>query len=156
MEEPQLLEESLTQEHRYSFNHLNWARIEVYFLRILACLFLLRGIYDWGVIIGFYEGRGGYFEALPLNIQLLYGFTAVFSLISGVGLWTLNAWGNAVWLFLSIAILVIDLAGFISPNPVLQSLTRPFMRIFFDFLLVFIYFIISIQAHLASERVIRS
>jgi hypothetical protein len=156
MSEELSFEEERPRKRIFDIYAHNWVSIELFFLRTIAVLFLCRGLYDWGVIIGFFETKGGYFEILSLNTQILIGFSAVLALISGMGLWTLNAWGNALWLFLTISLIVVDLAGFLSPRPEIQSLMRPILRTLFDIFLILAYFLVSIQAQLASERVIRS
>ena len=58
----------------------------VMFLRVMAGLSMLKGLYHWAVVCGM-TGLDGGFEAQPLPWQTATVFFAVIDLVAAVGLW---------------------------------------------------------------------
>jgi hypothetical protein len=75
-----------------------WTERLVLFLRVMAGLSLLKGLYHWAVVCGFFEGAPGGFEAQTLPWQTATVFFAVIDLVAAIGLWLAAAWGAVVWL----------------------------------------------------------
>src|ERR1043166_7488086 len=75
-----------------------WTRRLVLYLRIVAGLSLLKGLYHWAGIAGIGDPPGAGFEANPLPWQAATGFFAVIDLVAGGGVWPRGAWGRRVWL----------------------------------------------------------
>ena len=79
------------------------------YLRIVAGLSLLKGLYHWAGIAGIGTAPGSGFEANPLPWQAATVFFAVIDLVAAVGLWLAAAWGGVVWLTAAISMACLEL-----------------------------------------------
>jgi hypothetical protein len=131
---------------------LNWELIEVYFIRSLAVFTLLRGLYNWAQIIGL--GTHDFLE-IPPQAQAYLSFCAILGLVSGVGLWLLNAWGRAIWLFLLIVMIIFDFLSLSSTLSWFEYSARMRLLTLFDILLVGLYFALSTQVILYNRKSVR-
>src|SRR3954451_17103740 len=86
-----------------------WTRRLVLFLRIMAMISLLKGIYHWSLVLGIGDGEGSTFEQAGMPWQAATVFFAVIDLVAAVGLWLAAAWGGVVWLTASISMVSIEL-----------------------------------------------
>jgi hypothetical protein len=136
---------------KLDLERLDWVKAMNVFLRLLAALTLLRGLSCWATIIGFYQID---FLSSSTALQTYLIFCAIVSLIAAIGLWMLNKWGAALWLFVIIVALVIDIMGMIS-NDMSVDLIRPFYRMVFDFILLIAYFGFTAQSVIWSGRHIK-
>ena len=67
------------------------------YLRMLASLFLLYGLANWGVVIGLADSNGVNFAHMTTETQIATAFFAVADLVAATGLWLLSSWGVVVW-----------------------------------------------------------
>jgi hypothetical protein len=74
-----------------------WTERLVLFLRAMAVLALLKGLYHWAAVCGFFGARYA-FDAQPLAWQTATVYFAVIELVAAVGLWLATPWGAVVWL----------------------------------------------------------
>lgn len=88
---------------------LPWARRLVLFLRLIAGLSLLKGLYHWALVLGIGDGAGSTFESSSMPWQAATVFFAVIDLVAAVGLWLAAAWGGVVWLTAAISMAAIEL-----------------------------------------------
>jgi hypothetical protein len=86
-----------------------WTARLVLYLRIVAALSLIKGLYHWTGIAGIGDEPGAGFEANPLPWQAATVFFAVIDLVAAVGLWLAAAWGGVVWLTAAISMAGIEL-----------------------------------------------
>src|SRR3954454_2925557 len=86
-----------------------WTGRLILFLRVMAALSLLKGLYHWAIVCGIGEGRDSSFEAHALPWQTATVFFAVIDLVAAVGLWLAAAWGAVVWLTSVISLIAIEL-----------------------------------------------
>src|ERR1043165_9957169 len=86
-----------------------WTRRLVLFLRIMAAVSLVKGIYHWSQVLGIGDGGGSTFEQANMPWQAATVFFAVIDLVAAVGLWLAGAWGGVVWLTASISMAAIEL-----------------------------------------------
>ena len=86
-----------------------WTRRLVLFLRTVAGLSLLKGLYHWAGIAGIGAPPGEAFDAAPLPWQAATVFFAVIDLVAAVGLWLAAAWGGVVWLTAAISMAGVEL-----------------------------------------------
>jgi hypothetical protein len=86
-----------------------WTRRLVLFLRIMASVSMLKGIYHWSLVLGIGDGVGSTFEEASMPWQAATIFFAVIDLVAAVGLWLAAAWGGVVWLTASISMAAIEL-----------------------------------------------
>ena len=86
--------------------HEGWAGWLVLFVRGLAGLSLLKGLYHWAAICGFGAGGGG-FEVHSWSWQTATVFFAIIDLVAGVGLWLGAPWGATIWLTSAVTTIVV-------------------------------------------------
>ena len=75
-----------------------WTEYLVLFLRLMAGVSLVKGLYHWGQVLGIGAGSDSDFEAHTTAWQTTTVFFAVLDLVAAVGLWLAAAWGAVVWL----------------------------------------------------------
>jgi len=86
-----------------------WTRRLVLFLRIMAIVSLLKGLYHWSLVLGIGDGDGSTFEQAGTPWQAATVFFAVIDLVAAVGIWLAAAWGGVVWLTAAISMAAIEL-----------------------------------------------
>src|SRR6202012_5249326 len=86
-----------------------WTRRLVLFLRIMAVLSILKGLYHWAQVTGFIGGEEETFENQTLAWQAATVYFAVIELVAAVGLWLATPWGAVVWLITVVSMTVIEL-----------------------------------------------
>ena len=86
-----------------------WTRRLVLFLRIMAGVSMLKGLYHWSLVLGIADGNGSTFESAAMPWQAATIFFAVIDLVAAVGLWLAAAWGGVVWLTATISMAAIEL-----------------------------------------------
>jgi hypothetical protein len=75
-----------------------WASWLVVFLRAMAALSLIKGLYHWAIVCGIKAPSPSGFDSYPTPYQVATVFFAVIDLVAGVGLWLAAPWGAVVWL----------------------------------------------------------
>src|SRR5579871_1856073 len=86
-----------------------WTRRLVLFLRVMAILSILNGLYHWAQVTGFIGGEEEAFENQPTAWQAATVYFAVIELVAAVGLWLATPWGAVVWLTTVVSMAVIEL-----------------------------------------------
>jgi Family of unknown function (DUF6163) len=76
----------------------SWAEYLVLFLRLMATVSLVKGLYHWAQVCGIGTGASGGFEGHSVAWRTATVFFAVIDLVAAVGLWLAAAWGAVVWL----------------------------------------------------------
>jgi hypothetical protein len=84
-----------------------WTDRLVLFLRVIAGLAMVKGLYHWAVVCGFAGGSDG-FLAMSTAAQTATVFFAIIDLVAAVGLWLAAPWGAVVWLTASVSMVVVD------------------------------------------------
>lgn len=85
-----------------------WAARLVIFLRIMACLSLLKGLYYWAIVCGVGAPSPAGFDSYTLPYQSATVFFAVIDLVAAVGLWLAAPWGAVVWLTSAISMAAVE------------------------------------------------
>jgi hypothetical protein len=75
-----------------------WASRLVMFLRLMAAVALVKGLYYWAIVCGVDAPTPAGFESYTLPYQSATVFFAVIDLVAAVGLWLAAPWGAVVWL----------------------------------------------------------
>jgi hypothetical protein len=75
-----------------------WATRLVVFLRVMAALALVKGLYYWAIVCGFAAPTPQGFDSYAMPYQSATVFFAVIDLVAAVGLWLAAPWGAVVWL----------------------------------------------------------
>jgi hypothetical protein len=86
-----------------------WTARLVLFLRIMAVLSLIKGLYHWAIVCGIGDGPDASFETAPMAWQAATVFFAVIDLVAAVGLWLTAAWGAVVWLTAAISMVAVQI-----------------------------------------------
>jgi Family of unknown function (DUF6163) len=84
-----------------------WTGWFMLFLRIMAGLSMLKGLYHWALVVGI--GSSISFEARSTAWQAATVYFAVIDLVAAVGLWLAAAWGGVVWLTATISMAAVEL-----------------------------------------------
>lgn len=85
-----------------------WPARLVLFLRAMACIALVKGLYHWAVVCGFLLPPDGSFEELATPAQAATVFFGVIDLVAAVGLWLAAPWGAVVWLTSVISMIAVE------------------------------------------------
>jgi len=75
-----------------------WTRWLLIFLRAMAVVSMIKGLYHWAVVLGIGEGPDSSFSTQPLPWQAATVYFAIIDLVAAVGLWLAAVWGAVVWL----------------------------------------------------------
>ena len=75
-----------------------WTRRLVIFLRVMAGVSLLKGLYHWSRICGVGVSDEDLYVTHAIAWQTATVFFAVIDLVAAVGLWLAAAWGAVIWL----------------------------------------------------------
>ena len=75
-----------------------WTEYLILFLRVMAAISLVKGLYHWAQVCGLGAPADEGFEAHTIAWQTATVFFAVLDLVAAVGLWLAAAWGAVVWL----------------------------------------------------------
>jgi hypothetical protein len=86
-----------------------WTRRLVLFLRIMAVVSIIKGLYHWAQVTGFIGGEEDAFDSQPMAWQAATVYFAVIELVAAVGLWLATPWGAVVWLTTVVSMAVIEL-----------------------------------------------
>jgi hypothetical protein len=86
----------------------SWAEYLVLFLRVMAGLSLLKGLYHWTQVCGIGVPADEGFESHTVAWQTATVFFAVIDLVAAVGLWLAAAWGAVVWLTAVVSMAVVE------------------------------------------------
>ncbi|HEY4922023.1 MAG TPA: DUF6163 family protein [Xanthobacteraceae bacterium] len=117
----------------------SWTNRLVLFLRVMAAVSMLKGLYHWAAVCGFIGGRDGGFLGHGTQWQTATVFFAVIDLVAAVGLWLAAPWGAVVWLTSAVSMAVIDLffQQVYGPQPIIVAL---------EGLVIAAYLFLAIQA----------
>jgi hypothetical protein len=85
-----------------------WAEYLVLFLRVMAAVSLVKGLYHWAQVCGIGAPANGGFEAHTVAWETATVFFAVIDLVAAVGLWLAAAWGAVVWLTSVVSMAVVE------------------------------------------------
>jgi hypothetical protein len=86
-----------------------WTRYLVLFLRLMAAVWMVKGLYHWAAVCGVGAAAEGGFEAHTLAWQTATVLFAVLDLVAAVGLWLAAPWGAVVWLTSVVSVAAVDL-----------------------------------------------
>lgn len=86
-----------------------WTARLVLFLRVMAVLSMIKGLYHWAQITGFIGTEDTAFEIQTTQWQTATVYFAVIDLVAAVGLWLATPWGAVVWLTTIVSTAVIEL-----------------------------------------------
>jgi len=114
---------------------MRWGFILTWFMRVLAIIWIMKGLSSWAVILGIWTPIGQ-FEARSTGYQATIIYFALIDLIAAVGLWMASTWGGIMWLLAVMSHLI--LAAFF-PGIVASGL----LTIVFFLTLIAVYIAVS-------------
>ena len=76
---------------------MRWSFVLTWFMRVLAILWIMKGLSAWAVILGIWTPVG-HFEGRSTGYQATIIYFALIDLIAAVGLWMASTWGGIMWL----------------------------------------------------------
>jgi hypothetical protein len=106
-EQPQTLEP--VQADEGEIDGKRWSHRLVLFLRVMAGLSLLKGLYHWAIICGIGAPFPSGFDSYPTPYQVATVFFAIIDPVAGVGLWLAAPWGAVVWLTSVISMAAVEM-----------------------------------------------
>lgn len=112
-----------------------WDTVLVWFMRIVALLWLGKGVFAWASILDAIPGQRA-FEAEPLGRQAVIVYFAVMDFTAAVGLWLTSAWGGVVWLLAATSAMTLAI---LTP----QLLPAPSVLLLGGASIVIVYFVLS-------------
>ena len=86
-----------------------WTRRLVQFLRLMAAMSMIKGLYHWSNVSGIGVGANDLFENHSIAWQSATVFFAVIDLVAAVGLWLAAAWGAVIWLTAVASMLALEI-----------------------------------------------
>jgi hypothetical protein len=86
-----------------------WTRRLVLFLRVMAGVSMLKGLYHWSRVCGVGVDAGDAFQYHSIAWQAATVFFAVIDLVAAVGLWLAAAWGAVIWLTAVASMLAVEI-----------------------------------------------
>jgi len=86
-----------------------WTGRLVLFLRVMAALALIKGLFHWSRVCGIGTPVEFSFAAQTLPYQTATVFFAVIELVAAVGLWLATPWGAVVWLTAIVSMAVVEM-----------------------------------------------
>src|SRR5271156_3080721 len=86
-----------------------WTDYLILFLRVMAAVSLIKGLYHWVQVCGIGLPADEGFAAHSIAWQTATVFFAVLDLVAAVGLWLAAAWGAVVWLTSVVSMAVVEM-----------------------------------------------
>jgi hypothetical protein len=86
-----------------------WTRLLVVFLRVMAGVSMLKGLYHWSRVCGVGVSGNDLFVYQSIAWQTATVFFAVIDLVAAVGLWLAAAWGAVIWLMSVASMLAVEI-----------------------------------------------
>jgi hypothetical protein len=86
-----------------------WTRRLVFFLRVMAAVSMLKGLYHWSRVTGIGVSENDLFALQPIAWRVATVFFAVIDLVAAVGLWLAAAWGAVIWLMSVASMLAVEM-----------------------------------------------
>ena len=86
-----------------------WTQRLVLFLRVMAGVSMLKGLYHWACVTGIGVSPSDLFAYHSIAWQTATVFFAVIDLVAAVGLWLAAAWGAVIWLMSVASMLAVEI-----------------------------------------------
>src|SRR5438552_17227957 len=85
-----------------------WTARLVLFLRLMAAISLVKGLYHWAVVCGIDAPTAGGFADYSTPYEVATAFFAVIDLVAAIGLLLAAPWGAVVWLTSVISMITVE------------------------------------------------
>jgi len=102
----------------------SWTDRLVLFLRVMAGVSMVKGLFHWAMVCGFIGADDGGFLGHTSQWQTATIFFAVIDPVAAVGLWLAAPWGAVVWLTsaVSMAVIVVFFQQIFGGQPIVVAL----------------------------------
>lgn len=97
------------KEHEADEGPGRWTKRLVLFLRVMAAVSMVKGLYHWAQVVGIGASDTELFEYHSIAWQTATVFFAVIDLVAAVGLWLAAAWGAVIWLMSIASMLAVEI-----------------------------------------------
>ena len=87
----------------------SWTEYLVLFLRVMAAVSLVKGLYHWSQICSIGATPDQVFDTQSMAWRSVTVFFAVIDLVAAVGLWLAAPWGAVVWLTSTVSMAMVEL-----------------------------------------------
>ncbi len=77
--------------------HVRWNLVLVSFMRVLAAIWIVKGLVSWAAILGIGHAPP-VFEDRMAGYQAAVIYFAVIDIVAAIGLWLTSTWGGVLWL----------------------------------------------------------
>jgi hypothetical protein len=103
--------------------HVRWNLVLVWFMRVLALVWVAKGLIAWAAILGVELGSAPFVDRNP-GYQATTVYFAVIDIVAAVGLWLTSTWGGVLWLLavMSHLILAIFFPRFVANGALLIAM----------------------------------
>lgn len=112
---------------------IRWELMYVLFLRLMAGIWLVKGLAFWALILGL--GDTPFADEAKLRQAIITAF-ALIDCSAAVGLWLVSPWGTSLWVFVVVAEIALGLSG-MGQAVGFTSATGSALALFFYFVLAF-------------------
>lgn len=112
---------------------IRWELMYVLFLRLMAGIWLAKGLAFWALILGL--GDVPFAEEAKLRQVIITAF-ALIDCAAAVGVWLISPWGTSLWVFVVVAEIVLGVSG-MGDAVGLTAATGSMLALFFYFVLAF-------------------
>jgi fatty acid desaturase len=115
-------------DERPAARAVRWNFILVWFMRMLALIWIAKGLGYWAVILGA-DSAPMPFESRSTGFQATTIYFAIIDLVAAVGLWLTSTWGGVLWLLavMSHLILTVFFPRIVTGGPILIGLFLSFI-----------------------------
>ena len=110
----------------------------VWFMRTMACVWMVKGLFNWAVLMGL-NPQFGDFVMLPRPLQTTIVFFSGADLLAAIGMWLAAPWGGVLWLLC---------AGLEAISPILSGRTAllGLVGVALNVVLIGVYFTLNWRA----------
>jgi hypothetical protein len=113
---------------------VSWETALTWFMRLMALLWIAKGLSFWAVIVGAGEVAPP-FQDRSLGFQATVVYFGIVDLIAAVGLWLTATWGGVLWLLAVMSHLILAVF-FPSVVPVSLTLALVYCALMVTYLLI--------------------
>lgn len=134
MAEPPAADAALRLDAPEARRGFSWDTALTWFMRLMALLWIAKGLSFWGVIVGAGDVAPP-FQDRSLGFQSAVVYFGIVDLIAAVGLWLTATWGGVLWLLavMSHLILAVFFPGVV---PVSMALAAIYCGLMVTYLLI--------------------
>ncbi len=100
--------DGLEPVHETGTGRGTWTELLVLFLRVMAAMSLIKGLYHWGQVLSIGAAADQVFQMHTMAWQSATVFFAVIDLVAAVGLWLAAPWGAVIWLTSVVSMAVVE------------------------------------------------